>query len=279
MRNIFTAITLLFIISANAQSPWTKKKGEAYTQISYNILSKYSGLYGDLKSTERFITDKTLSLYSEIGITKDYTFLVNLPIKFLKAEELSNKNNTTPLTSEGSLTTIGNINIGVKRILLKKKKWLLSGQLTTEINTSTFDRNTGLSSGYDTWTVSPLIIAGLGLNKLYFQLYTGAELRFKDYSNNLKFGGEVGYKIIPRIWLVAFLKGTVSFKDGSVILPLRNLSTGTYINNQQYVANGFKVIGELTDKLGVNASFTGALFADNVARREAMNFGIYYKIK
>jgi hypothetical protein len=48
-------------------------------------------------------------------------------------------------------TAIGNIEIGVKRNFIQKE-WLLSGQLAVEANTVTFDKSSGIRTGYDAYT-------------------------------------------------------------------------------------------------------------------------------
>jgi hypothetical protein len=171
---------------------------------------------------------------------------------------------------------LGNIEIGIKHNFYKKE-WILSGQLSMETNTGSFDNNSGLRTGYDALTFSPLFLAGKSFSKSYLQTYIGTKLRTNNYSSNFKIGGEYGGKISKNIWLIGFLDIEKSFKNGDIVLPDSNLATGLYVNDQEYGVIGIKAIGEFTDDFGITASLPAAFFGNNVAQQIALSFGIYKK--
>ena len=133
---------------------------------------------------------------------------------------------------------------------------------------------TGLRSGYDAWSFTPLIITGRGFDNWYIQAFTGADIRTNQYSSNFKLGGELGYKAIDWLWIAGFLDGVLSFKNGDK--PI-DFTTALYVNNQSYAAFGLKLIGEFTNDFGVNIGFGGAFDGRNVAKAPALSFGLYYK--
>ncbi len=263
MKKLAILILLFTSINFFAQSPWTKNKDEGYLQLSYTTISNYDKLFGKSDiALPRKISDNTLQLYGEYGISDKTTLVANLPLKMLSG--INDK------------IMVGNMQIGIKHNFYKKK-WLLSGQLNVEMNTSEYDATSGLRSGYDAWTFTPMFLAGRGFNSWYIQAFTGVDIRTNDYSSNFKLGGEIGYKAIDWLWIAGFLDGVASLKNGDVVLPAQNLATGLYVNDQSFAGFGLKFIGEFNDKFGANIGFGGAFAGRNVAKAPALSFGLYHK--
>jgi len=184
---------------------------------------------------------------------------------------------TTPCNAiENNKTSLGNIEIGIKHNFYKKK-WLLSTQLSIEANTSTFDKNTGIRTGYNAFTFTPLFLSGKSFKKSYLQTIIGAKFRTNNYSSNIKIGGEYGSKILKNIWLIGFLDIEKSIKNGNVNLPNSNLATALYVNEQEYGIVGVKAIGEIANNLGITASLPAAFYGNNVAKQVALTISIYKK--
>jgi hypothetical protein len=68
-----------------------------------------------------------------------------------------------------------------------------------------------------------------------------------------------------------------SFENGNPTLRLNNQFTGLYLNNQEFFANGFKLIGEITPKFGLNLGIGGAFSGNLVAKQRATTLGLYLK--
>ena len=267
---------LLLLLSFNllAQSPWTKKKKEGYVQLSFTTIPNYSKLYGgNMAIIPRKITDNTLQLYSEFGLSDKTTLIASVPLKMVNTGEL-----TVPFTAlaEESKTSLGNIQVGVKHNFYNKK-WLLTGQLTIEANTGSSNAASGLRTGYDAWSFTPLFIAGRGFDKWYIQAFTGFDIRTNNYSSNYKLGGEIGYKTLDWLWIAGFLDGVASLNNGDITFTTENLTTGLYVNNQSYAGFGLKFIGEINDNFGANIGLGGAFSGKNVAKAPAISFGVYHK--
>ncbi len=278
MNNVKVLFALLVCPTLFAQSPWTKKKKEAYVQVSFTSIANYNKLFGNpAYSTERNITDNTLQLYTEYGISDKTTIIASVPVKMVASEGLVDENSLISFTTEESKTALGNLQLGVKHNFYNKK-WLISGQLNVETNTGTYSNQSGLRTGYDAWTFTPLISVGRGFNGWYVQSHTGVDIRTNNYSSNFKLGGEVGYKAIDWLWVAGFLDGVMSLKNGDRVESFTNTLTGLYVNDQSYAAYGLKLIGEISPKLGANVGIGGAFSGRNVAQQTALTFGVYYKM-
>jgi hypothetical protein len=69
-----------------------------------------------------------------------------------------------------------------------------------------------------------------------------------------------------------------SFENGTILLPVNNLTTSLYVDNQEYLGYGIKVIAELNRSIGITGGFGGALTANSEASKAALNLGVYFKI-
>tara|TARA_B100000795_G_scaffold66338_1_gene45408 strand:- start:6504 stop:7343 length:840 start_codon:yes stop_codon:yes gene_type:complete len=278
MKKFIIIIILLIGFSAFAQGPWTQKKGKFYTQISFTTIPNYNTLFGNPDYSVRGrISDHTLQFYNEYGLSSKTTLLINVPYKFISNKGLVNPCLVAPCPEYSNKeNTLGNIEIGIKHNFYKKK-WLISGQFSMEADTGSFDINSGIRTGYNAFTFTPLFIAGKSFENNYLQTFIGTRIRTNKYSSNFKVGGEYGSKVTKNIWIIGFLDIEKSFKNGTVILPNSNLSTGLYVNNQEYGVVGVKAIGEFSNNFGITASLPAALFGNNVAKQVALSFGVYHK--
>jgi hypothetical protein len=282
MKNLTKILILLVSISTFSQSPWTQEKGKFYTQLSFTTIPNYDTLFGDPDyAINGEISDNTTQFYGEYGLSKNTSLLVNLPYKSINFNRVSTVNCfTAPCPSPTNKTykenSLGNIEIGLKHNFYKKD-WLLSGQLSLEANTNSYDTNSGIRTGYNAWSFTPLFLAGKSFGKTYLQTFIGASIRTNNYSSNFKIGGEYGGKIAKKIWLIGFLDVSKSLKNGDIVLPSENLANGLYVNNQEYGVVGVKVIGELSNNFGITASLPAAFFGNNVAQQLAFSVGIYRK--
>ncbi|HAO15021.1 MAG TPA: hypothetical protein DDE71_05625, partial [Tenacibaculum sp.] len=78
----------------------------------------YKELFGNRDyRTDREITDNTLQLYAEFGISDKTTLFTNIPFKMVKS---GNPTFNTAITSEGSESSLGNVQLGVKQIFTIK---------------------------------------------------------------------------------------------------------------------------------------------------------------
>ena len=277
MKTVLSFILVFCSLALFSQGPWTQEKNKFYTQLSYSTISNYTELFGnpDYKS-EREITDQTIQLYSEYGLSDKTTLLLILPLKVIETGELSLPINVLPITSRGTETTLGNLQLGIKHNF-SNNGWLVSGQVSIEANTSSYNQSSGIRTGYDAWSVTPLLLVGKGFNRSYVQGFFGTDIRTNGYSSNLKIGGEYGKKLGKSIWLIGFLDITKSLKNGNVVLSSQNKATGLYVNDQEFGAFGIKGIAEITDDFGFNTGVGGAFFGNNVAKQIALTFGVFHK--
>ncbi len=285
MKNLLFCLLFvggLFTMKTQAQSPWTKEKGEGYTQLSYTFLPAYSSLFeggGEFRETARKITDHTVQFYGEYGLTNGTTAIAVLPLKVLGAKGIVD-NGPTPVIPEGNSVTPGDIQLGIRQKIYDKS-FVAAGQLLLDIPTGAYDNQSlsGLRSGYRELAIKPSLSIGGGFGKGYAYAFSGVNIQTNNISHSVKSGIEGGYKILGNVYLIGFLEMLNSFKNKPSDGTASNIQTGLYLNNQEYFAFGLKVFSELTDNVGITTSFAGAFSGNNVAGAPAINFGVFYKWK
>ena len=201
MKKFTKLLFLLISIAAFSQSPWTQEKGKIYSQLSFTTIPSYDAIFSD-SNQNLFGTysDNTVQFYGEYGLSHKTSLLVNLPLKLISVKDFEDPSIDCvgDCSRDYNSFTLGNISLGLKHNFYKKD-WLLSAQVLLEANTSNYDAVSGIRTGYDAWSLTPLFLAGRGSGKTYIQAFLGADIRSNGYSSNFKIGGEVGRKITKNI--------------------------------------------------------------------------------
>lgn len=275
---IWALVVFLFTQNLIAQSAWTLNENSWYTQLSFTRIGPYSELFvngNETVKTPREIVDNTLQLYTEYGLNNKTTLSLNVPVKFINTG--SQTSTVDPGIDASRVTALGNIGFGIRRKLVDKGM-VISAGLTVEANTGSYEDASGIRTGYDAWTATPAVFFGKGFKKLFLQANIGAGFRSHSFSHFFKGGAEVGYKFINQLWTIFYIDYKVSFNNGTVALPVNNLSTSLYVDNQEYAGYGLKAIYELNKQLGLTFGLGGAFSANAEARKAALNLGIFLKI-
>lgn len=279
MKNlIFGLISLVFFQVSIGQSAWNLEVDSWYTQLNYTRIGPYSELFlnGDeTGTTPREIEDNTFQLYAEYGLNSKTTLSFSLPIKIITTGPQTSE--IIPLIDANNITSLGNIGFGVKRNLINKN-FLLATGVVVEANTGIYDDASGIRTGYEAWTINPGVYFGKSYNKLFLQSNIGVGFRTNNYSHFFRGGAEVGYKFLNRIWAIFYLDYKKSFYNGTIDLPINNISTALYVDNKEYAGYGLKAIYDLTNHFGITAGFGGAFSANAEARRVAINVGLFMKV-
>lgn len=270
------AFLLLATVSVSA-GPWLPGKGKGFVQVGFSGLF-YDAVFGPNGSelnAFRNTSDVTLQLYGEYGLGEKWAIRGVLPYKILTTGPSTNvAANPAPA---GTLTGIGNIGLGLKRAVLDGPVKVSVG-VDALANTFTNNDRLGLRTGYEGFTVTPYISVGSGGSRTYYFAEVGYGFMSQNYSNFLKLGGELGYKLLPRLWVAGTLDFRVPSKNGLFTNTEAYQFTATYVNNQQFLGVGLKASYDLVpDKFGINASLIGAVAGENVPFSRSYNAGIYYK--
>lgn len=290
MKIIYSVLFGLLVGSyAQAQSAWTKKKGESYIQAQFNTIPEYGEIFTDEDNplySYRLQSQSSFNIYGEYGVTDKTTVTAHIPLVFNKSGELNPDIDFTVLSavadlgqigSEENLTALGNIEFGIRHQLYNKD-FVISAELNTQFNTSSYQAESGLRSGYDAFSFRPTINIGKGYEKSFLQGFVGATLRTNDYHQSFNIGAEFGYKLHSKFWAIGFINGVLKMKDAEAQISAIDRTTFNYTYNQEYLAYGLKLIYDYKENIGFNFGFGGAFTAKNVAKSPSIAFGVYSKL-
>ncbi len=278
VRKFFLLLTLCSLpVISEAQSPWTRSKAGFYAQAAWHFIPAYESLFSPILADyplDREITEGTFQLYGEYGVSRKTTLVASLPFRFLKAGRFL-ENFATPETKSGAWNGLGNISLGVRRAILEGNL-RLTGSLRIDAPIDHYDDATGLSTGYNAWTVLPMLSTGMGLRRGYWYAYAGYGLRTNDYSHFLDIGAEAGVRF-KKVWFIGFSEWMHSLENGAVELPFHNRLTGLYVNDQGWLSVGLKSVVEINRFWGLVLSAAGAADGQWVPKRPGFSAGTYFK--
>lgn len=269
----------LFYQSSTAQSAWVQEEGGHYMQLGHSALPAYDKVYlrgGNEFQTPRQILDQTIQFYGEYGLGRNTSLVYNVPIKHIHVGNFNSEYEGSVALKAGTMWGLSNVSLGVRQKLYRVLFDVAVG-FHVQAPTGMYDDSMGVRTGYDAWTFMPMLNFGKGLGKFFIQMHFGAQIRTNEYTHNLNTGVELGYKFFDRLWVMAFLNGQISLRNGDRTDPINNRATGLYLNDEEYVAFGLKLIGEVVkDRFGLTFGFGGAISGNNVAKAPSLNGGIYW---
>lgn len=277
---LLLALTLLFYSEALiAQSPWAREKEGVYIQSSYSIIPAYNSLFtenGNDFITSRTINHQTIQAYIEYGIGHHIEIAMSLPYKIISSSGPSDNPSLSSMPDKGMLSAPGNGSVNIKYQFLEKN-YQAAFSVSGSFPTSFYQPETGLSSGYNAYGVTPVLSLGKSWKKTYIYSYSGFSFRNNGYSNLFKAGIEIGHRIIKKGYLMAYSDIIDSQQNAKANLPANQLSTGMYVNDEEYFSWGIKSIYQAWEEIGFIAGFAGSFSGNMVAHSPYIMTGIYWE--
>lgn len=278
-----TFLLLLFSQITFAGGGWPQPKGKGYIKLSEWWL-RSNQHFTDMGQIDPNITMGvyTTSIYAEYGITDRITGVVYFPF-FSRALQ----NNEVSLTTNEIITPGDAIN-GIADTDVSLKFGLTDpSQGVAVATTITFGlpfgetaggerQNLQLGDGEFNQMVS--IDAGTGWSAgslpMYANAYLGYNNRSKGFSDEVRFGAEVGAQFLnKKLWVIARMNAVESTKNGDERAP--NSFTSIFANNTEFLSLGVEVAYNLGEKWGVSASYMTAVRGEIIFASPTYSVGVY----
>lgn len=286
MKNsILIFVCLLFMIpAAFAGGPWTKTKGSYYLKLSewWTVFDQHftdNGFIDPNVTTGVFNT----SIYGEYGLTGRWNVVANIPV--LSRNYMNNVRSKTTgeiIIPGDAINTIGDIDLGVKYGILQGSI-PVSASLYLGLPSGTIGGGDqgNLQTGDGEFNQMIQVDAGggfsLGNLNAYAITYLGFNNRTKEFSEELRFGAEIGLGFLDnRLWINARLVGVESLKNGATAETVT--STSIFANNTEYISLGSEIAFYLTEKIGLSVGAAGAFRGEIIAAAPSYNVGIFIDI-
>lgn len=267
-------------IPLTAQSPWAQGKGKGYSQILFNTIPSYAGIFSGSEGTrltERFISETILASFTEIGVTDHLTLSATVPLIFVSTGDPSVEDINPSLPAD-RLSSLGNISFSTK-YSFGKGAWKFALNPRVDIPTSTRNDVSGLSTGVDAWTVQPAASAGKSGEDWFYYGFFGYGFRSDEHNDFLNYGVEAGKALNDKVTFIVNVSRLESINNGdrSVDSPA-NIETGLFTSFQEYTGYIIKFFAaDIYKDFGAFGSIGGGFNADSVASSPALSLGIFRK--
>ena len=265
LKYTYTSIGLFFMpFLVLAGGPWASPELGGYFE--------FGGTF-----TLSTLTDNTYQLYSEFGLSKQLSAKAVLPFR-----QISSPNDIKSISNEtvefGRLNGIGNITLGLKYQVPASIP--LSIGLDLSLNTLLENRNLGLRTGYDAYTIRPIFSTGNSSAKNYYYIEIMPGFTTNNYSSDLTLNLEYGGEFAENIYLSLYGQARLAFEDGNFNDADAEAFklTGFYVDRQRYYIVGPKFAIGLASKWGLSLAFFYINGANQMGTVYSAKLGLYYQL-
>ena len=284
---IFLVFTFLTSTSSFAGGGWPQPKGKTYLKLSqwWSIGDEH---YTDIGLIDGNVTLGVFntSIYAEHGITDRLTGIVYFPF-FSRTfnNNLVSRTTNEILAPGDAINSIGDTDIKIKYGITKPgSKIAVSGSVLFGIplgnDQGGIQQN--LQTGDGEFNQLLQIDAGTGIQLggktgLYANSYVGVNNRTNGFSDEFRFGLEVGLGLQEYKWLfISRLDILKSFNNGS--LPSQVTSTSIFANNTEFTSLGFEVNYTINKKFGFSAGYATAINGRIIISSPSYNVGVFVNL-
>lgn len=277
MKKALLSIVMMSQLTAYCGGGWTQEKGNGFYMVSQRMISGTNYFNQDaLLVASPGLSAFTTNFYGEYGITNKFTATLYTP--FL-----------TALNRAGGVDSLGNVFLADKAIgfgdmdlALKYKVWdkgvNIAVSLTAGINSGNYKAGkTGtLHLGDGEFNQMLRVDASKGFNKgLFSTLFFGYNNRTNGFSDELHFGGEIGFQKNKFIGILKVYGRKSLFNE-----PRKDSAIpGLYSDNLEYFAISPQILYKLKGNIGLMAEAGFATFARNIIAAPSFSLGVYLDIK
>lgn len=286
-RSAFILFAALLISNTLlAGGPWPQQKGNGYYKLSLWWIN-YNSHYTDSGKTDPNVTTGIYNtfFYGEYGITDRLTGTVNAAIFSRNFMNNLVSGTTEQVIVPGeALNSLGDIDLSLKYGLTKPGSSFpvaVSLQLGLPTGIASGGTQGNLQTGDGEFNQLIQVDAGksfsLGNTSAYVSAYSGFNNRTKGFSEEFRYGVEVGAGLFDqKLWLIGRLTGVESFKNGDNVATAN--STGIFANNTEFTSIGAEAAFYITKNWGVSASVAGAFRGEIIAAAPSYSVGVFYDL-
>lgn len=283
MRQIYLVIILAFSLSnlAYAGGGWTQPKGGIYLKLSeWWIISNQhytdAGLI-DPNTTSGIFNS---SLYGEYGISDRLTAIAYVP--FFSRSYMNNVVSGTTgeiLVPGEAINSFGDTNLSIKYALNKKGQIRTAATLTLglPLGNSAGGSQKNLQTGDGEFNQLLQFDASSAFQIKNTSIYGTATLginnRTKGFSDEFRYGVEVGAGFKNKFWLIGRITGVESLQNGTLSSEVN--STSIFANNSEFTSYSIEAAVYLTKQFGVSASYASAFRGQIIFANPSYSVGVF----
>ncbi len=274
---LFLGCLALSTTPAYAGGGWIPSPGSGYFKVAQNAIigNRYfqpDGTVVDITTISLYTT----TIYAEYGLTNQLAGIVYAPLfvrSTLNAIEYTSGRDNEP---GDYLNSIGDVDVGLKYGLIKNGPVVVSVGLTLGLPLGeTAGGETGiLQTGDGEFNQLLTVQASRSLGAFYASALLGVNNRTNNFSEEFRYGLEVGYTFGSKLLAQLRLYGVESFKNGS---GEGGGGNSIFANDTEFLSITPEVAYSLTDRLGVTANVGLALYGEKILANPNYGVGVYLK--
>ncbi len=287
LKYINIVLGLIFCFSAFAGGGWPQPKGKTYLKLSqwWSVGNQH---YTDLGLLDDNVTlgIYNTSLYAEHGFTDRLTGVIYFPF----FSRTFNNNLVSSTTGEilapgDAINSIGDTDLKIKYGITKPgSKIAVSGSILFGIplGNDAGGSQKNLQTGDGEFNQLLQLDAGTGIQLggktgLYANAYAGFNNRTKGFSDEVRFGAEIGLGLNDYKWLfISRLNVLQSLENGS--LPNQITSTSIFANNTEYTSIGFEANYTVNKKYGLSIAYATAVNGRIIVASPSYSVGVFVNL-
>lgn len=292
-QQIIKSISIFLVLTLTASTMlagggWPQKKGKGYFKL-YQWWIQSDQHYTDAGLIDPNVTTGIFNttIYGEYGLTDRLTAIISAPI-FSRALVFNQVSSTSGevIVPGDAINGIGDVDIALKYGLTN------SDALVAVAGTVLF----GLPLGIDQGGVNQNLQTGDGeFNQMlridasrslfytekasaYISLYAGYNNRTNQFSDEVRYGAEIGLGLLERrLWLTGRWNGLSSLKNGTLSSDIN--STSIFANNTEFQSVTLGAAVYVTEKLGIAADVSPALSGSIILASPSYSFGVFLDLQ
>ena len=252
---------------------WPKKKGSGYYKFGYSFINglNFFDKAGTKQSLQPSLKFSTLSVYGEYGLTDKLTAIAYVPFATTAKLEAANGLSAT------SITTMGDMDLGFRLGLITDRPNVVSlsyqaGLPTGRTSTDTSGGEGSLQTGDGELNHLLKIETGHSLkNGFYASSFLGVNFRSNGFSEEIRFGGEIGH----------IYEGLISILKFQSVNSLQNgdntdaANSNIFNNNMEILSVAPEIALLISDKLGISVNYTIYLSGKKTLANPNTTIGIF----
>lgn len=269
-------IVFIFPITVFAQG-WVKEKGKGYFKVAQNLVSSNEYFAPDGSAVPvTTISQFGTSIYAEYGLSSKITGLINFPFYVKQTINDVQFRQSGRTISGDEFGAVGDADLGIKYGFSQDKPIVLSTSLILGLPLGKVNGGSSgiLQTGDSEFNQLIRVDASHSFypKPIYVNVYSGFNNRTKDFSDEVRYGFEVGFpfkKFIP----ILKVNGVASLKNGEALSSQGSL----FANNIEYLSPSLDLNYQINTKIGLSAAVAAAIYGKNVLRAPNYNFGVFMK--
>jgi hypothetical protein len=282
MKKHLILILIYFTVAsiAIAGGGWPQPKNKGYFKLSqsYILSSRIFDGNGNVIDLTPSYGYFATSFYGEYGFTDRLTGIIYMPF-FARATktELQYNQPGVPTEPGAALNSFGDTDIAIKYGLLVNKPIVVSATILFGLpfgDNGATNAN-ALQTGDGEFNQILRVDASHSFypKKFYVSAYAAFNNRTKGFSDEVRFGAEIGWtlkKFIP----ILKVSTVHSLFNGDVGV----VQNGVFSNNIEYISPALELNYQLKEKVGISAYMATALAARNILASPNFGLGVYLKL-